>query len=372
MSGCGYSPALPGYIGNKWRARKVFWPIIPDDHEIFIETCVGGGSVAGAALMQPYFKKYVLNDANPNIAAVYKTLQDSKAAERVIRRMKDEEQELSPILEQLDDEDEQRAYAKELQERWSPLSFELDTASKDEIEEAAFHTMLRYAGSFNGAGKGMSRNTVYETNFIGKAIHAALEFSGYMQGENILVCNIDLNEIVDRYKDNEKAFIFLDTPYIGMYRGKTDLYYNEFSSLKEHAMICQKVHDAKAAVMMCGYRAPDGLPTLYDHLLGANFACYYLGQYCKLSQYVDKGESKDTAEEYIWTNAVNPLVKYKMDIEDVMDPRKGQLSLETFIREMREAGIGQTVQILKDAKINRNPEWVRKQIEGLEELLRAV
>ena len=109
--------------------------------------------------------------------------------------------------------------------------------------------------------------------------------------------------VIKDYIDDEQVQLMLDPPFVGMYRRSQKLYDVEMPDLSHHISLAKYIAKAKASILLLGYRAPDGLPTIYDAILSRqyNWRCYLVDQrsgpeVCK------KGDKKYKNSLYVWTN----------------------------------------------------------------------
>mgnify|MGYP007061657294 FL=1 len=110
-------------------------------------------------------------------------------------------------------------------------------------------------------------------------------------------------KVIKDYINDAQAQLVLDPPFVGLYRRSQKLYDVEMSGLHHHISLAKYIAQAKASILLLGYRAPDGLPTIYDAILSRqyNWRCYLVDQrsgpeVCK------KGEKKYKNSLYVWTN----------------------------------------------------------------------
>ncbi|MBQ6441262.1 MAG: hypothetical protein IJJ13_01540 [Lachnospiraceae bacterium] len=128
---------------------------------------------------------------------------------------------------------------------------------------------------------------------------------------------------------------YLDPPYIGVCRAnKGDNYAVDMSSLQSHYELASAIRDAKAAVVLSGYRAPqEGVPTMYDVVLGDNWHCFAIGDVKNNAVISSKGDKKPDVSEYIWTNRVPDHAKYEV----VLDDCKESITMKSYIQHINNA-----------------------------------
>lgn len=122
----------------------------------------------------------------------------------------------------------------------------------------------------------------------------------YCHAERAEITNDNALNVIARYKDCEEAVMMLDPPYVKELLGKycKDLYRSKFSDSEQHELLAL-IRDAKAKILLCGYR---GETYLYDQYLNSasGWHCYCVND--RLNKSCRTTAKKGFAKEYIWVN----------------------------------------------------------------------
>lgn len=142
-----------------------------------------------------------------------------------------------------------------------------------------------------------------------------------------IVCGdaiVELKKICSR----ENAMVYLDPPYVPELLGVSKNLYKEKFDLDQHVEMLQLIQDAKARIMLSGYR---GESMLYDQYLNheSGWHCYELSdrvtKACVLSK---NGKAKGFASEYIWVNYDLPeSCRYVFPLVDLAVDNREQAQL---------------------------------------------
>jgi len=136
----------------------------------------------------------------------------------------------------------------------------------------------------------------------------------YERLKDVKVLNMDGIDLLDKIKDNDKAFAFVDPPYKHDLRGKNaDKSYACELPHREQIRLLKTIRHAKCKIMLCGYKSEEG-EDLYDrYLLPHGWKCYKLADLTKSCQTKEK---KDKGKEYIWVNYELPeKAKYAISMK---------------------------------------------------------
>lgn len=175
------------WVGGKGTEIKYFEKYIPE-HETYVEPFVGGGALFWH--LQP--KKAVLNDINEHLTNFYIQLRDRH------------EELLNKLQTYVNTKEEFDKQVRILNSRtW-----------QNDLENAAlFYYINRtcFSGKWRLNNKGEFNNTFgsYDKDHYKKLDR---KYSDLLQG--IEIHNKDYKEIFDEQLENEKAFLFLDPPYL--------------------------------------------------------------------------------------------------------------------------------------------------------------
>ena len=159
---------------------------------------------------------------------------------------------------------------------------------------------IKYTQSFNCGGQSYRKfgdNAKYQCSVKRNVDETIRKLQG------VQVMSTFSGNVIKDYINDAQAQLVLDPPFVGLYRRSQKLYDVEMSGLLHHIGLAQCIAKAKASILLLGYRAPDGLPTIYDAILSRqyNWRCYLVDQrsgpeVCK------KGDKKYKNSLYVWTN----------------------------------------------------------------------
>lgn len=269
---------LTGYVGSKVsmaeRVKLCFEPSCTHYAELFC-----GSAAVYMSLSQDEYEKYILNEANPEIYNLYNV-------------MKNNCDEFIEILDSID-------FTKK---NWVN-NFGKRNLGETTIEKAV-DTYLKYNFSFNCSGKNFSSKKLNMADKYYGQIRRKLIDCRYMFSPNVTILNKDAVEIVLNF-DDPKYQLFLDPPYVGIYRRSKKLYDHEMNGLVEHYRLAQLIKDSKAAIVLSGYRPHDNIPAIYDVVLGdnPNWRCFCIeDRRINSCDVVSIGTARRIAQEFIWTN----------------------------------------------------------------------
>jgi site-specific DNA-adenine methylase len=133
--------------------------------------------------------------------------------------------------------------------------------------------------------------------------------------QNVEITNIDALDVIEEFKDCSEAMIYVDSPYEYSTMGEQkDLYYEKFDS-RDQENLLRLVRDAKASIMLSGYR---GGIFLYDTYLTSE--AWHVWQLdSKVNMACRTGvEHKGSSQEYLWTNYLpSELARSYMHSDDI-------------------------------------------------------
>lgn len=284
---------LPSYVGAKAAYVSKIRALFDKQCTKYVEPCAGSGALF-FSLYNNQYKEYLLGEVNLNLFYLYKALISDKTRDETIRR-----------ICQLEKPDDEEIAKKQFNEAKGELLMrKLNKPTYEQIIQAAVNTYLVYSQSFNCGAKtysSLKSNDKYMAE-VRYSINLAAEKLRVVQPK--LKC-CDVRKLVPLY-DDPKVQMFIDPPYVGIYRDSAHLYQREMSELIKHILLAEKLNETKAAVVLCGYRSTNPeIPTVYDALLGEHWHCFKLADTFKKCKVVKVGEPKPKAEEYVWTNRVS-------------------------------------------------------------------
>ncbi|WP_291378888.1 DNA adenine methylase [Demequina sp.] len=73
--------------------------------------------------------------------------------------------------------------------------------------------------------------------------------------QNVTLESLDADTMLDRYSPHRDVLIYADPPYLRSSRNSTG-YRHELGSEAEHRALAERLHDAKASVVLSGYASP--------------------------------------------------------------------------------------------------------------------
>lgn len=318
---------IPSYIGGKAYQIKGLSAIADKTCNILVEPFCGS---AAFTLFTPAcrYKQFVLNDTNCNIAFLYEAMRRQSTRDRML-------QELLKVRKP-DDEVVARALFESAKKQMLP-SCKLDIAQveDDELIRSGVNTYTVYTQSFNSNAKNY-RKQVSELQYAKESndriMNAYEKFKGLQ--DKLEVMNEDGLALIRKYKNNSNVQMYLDPPYVGLYRSCNNLYLQEMPLLIDHIKLAMALNDAKCAVILSGYRSQDSnIPTIYDALLsGEDWHCFKLCDTYKKCKNAKNGENKERCTEYIWTNRVPAYAELDLSTKNY----KEDLSFDDYWRKIAE------------------------------------
>jgi len=221
------------YFGGKNGMSKHIIKEFPnkDSYNIYIEPF--GGSY-GVGLHMDYIPPIeIYNDLDKNVYSLYKVLQDEKMFIEFQRLC-----ELSPYSETLN--------------REFKISLKKDNLS---LVERAYKFFYVNRTSFNGCG-GFKINFAIRKN-SSKSISDYLSAIDrldelHQRLSNVIVCNKDGIELINRYKNKENVFIYCDPPYVQSTR-KSNRRYNVDMEDDIQSKFIDACLDCKCKMLISGY-----------------------------------------------------------------------------------------------------------------------
>lgn len=183
----------------------------------------------------------IYNDLNRNVYSLYKVLQDSD------------------LYKQFKEKCDLMVYNEDLRKEYR------ESLKNNNLSIVDRSYMFFYVNrtSHNGIG-GFSINTVIRRN-MSKSISDMLSTIDKMDElhqrlSKVIVINKNAFDIIEKYKDNENVFMYLDPPYHQSTR--TAARYEVDMSNEEHSRFIDLVLDSKAKMLISGYDCK-----LYDKLV---------------------------------------------------------------------------------------------------------
>lgn len=268
------------WYGGKIRMLEKLEALIPE-HEIYLEPFVGSGALALNHIRSPV---EIINDLDGDIINLFRVMSDREKGRELIDRLLK-----VPYDRKIFD-----AVREEQKNNFTGYN---------SIEKAVL-TYILISQSFNATRSSFSKGGYASTELYHRDILENLP-KVYKRLDGVKIYNVDAMDLLDSFVDNEVVFAFLDPPYRHDLRGKNadKVYKCELSDLQQIKLL-NTIKNAKAKIMLCGYKAEKGID-LYDvYLLPYGWKCYKLMEISKSAQ---KKDAKDFATEYVWCNYELPI-----------------------------------------------------------------
>lgn len=250
-------------------------PLIPK-HTIYLEPFVGSGALALNHAGSPV---EIINDLDGDIANLFAVMADREKGKELIER-------LSHVAY-----DRKVFNAVREEQKNNFIGY-------NSIEKAVM-TYIMISQSFNAARSSFSKGGYASTELYHQDMLDNLP-KVYERLKEMKIYNVDALDLLSCYVDNEKVFAFLDPPYRHDLRGKNadKVYKREMSEIQQIRLL-KIIRNAKANILLCGYKSEKGID-LYDSLLlPYGWKCYKLMDVPKSAQ---RKNTKDFATEYVWCN----------------------------------------------------------------------
>lgn len=262
------------YYGGKARMTKELKALIPKCR-IYIEPFFGSGAVF-LALDKEQYEHAIVNDMEEGIIQFIRLL-SSDMGEELIERLS--------LLE--------------------PDEYEFKTAKRMELAgytgcsemQKAIYFYRLVTQSYNCLRKNYRRgmDTIrYQRHIFGELTEARKKLLGteIRQG--------DAYDVIEQYKNDDTAVMFIDSPYVHRTRKAVKSYYFEMSDA-DHVRMLLSVRDAKAKCILCGYQ--EEYNGLYDRYLLShpNWNAQILKEVTKPCAN-RRGSKGEMAQEWIWKN----------------------------------------------------------------------
>lgn len=268
---------LYSYYGGKHRMIKEILEFIfsAGSFEVYLELFFGSGATFFALPPESY-KKAVVNDLDDGVAHLLKMLQSKETGEELLERLKN-------------------LQVNEIAFRYAKYEERHHFTQVDDMTKAVMVYQL-ISQSFN-ATRGSFRKGMGQERYTRQIISGLPLAIERLRG-NVQIENCNALELIEAYKDEEKAFFFLDPPYMGSTRkeGARSVYKKEMS-VYQHAVFLSALVQIKGKAMVCNYSN-----ALYDDiLLGAGWNRYELKETTKPSAN-RRNRFSQSATEIVWCN----------------------------------------------------------------------
>lgn len=324
---CKYN-LLNGYIGSKApyvaKIKSLFDPTCTK----YVEPFAGSAAIYFSNYNGKYQKEWI-NEINPNVVVLYKALEENETREETIEAILD--------IDKNDDESTAREKFRRAQRDLLGENVKIGN-DKNMYVEAARRAYIAYSQSFNCGTKSYSKlkkAEKYKWETRRNLMNAVERLKTHP-----LITQVDGVEVIKKVKNKSEVQIFCDWPYVGLYRDDPNLYLSEMSGLYAHILGAQELKDCEAAVVMCDYRSQyEGVPTIYDAILGDDWHCFKLADTYKHCQVVEPGQAKRKAQEFVWTNRVPKNAGMYLSMVDY----KEKITMDEYWEKIKEACINRRV-----------------------------
>lgn len=277
------------WYGGKLRVVDLINSLIPI-HIAYYEPFMGSGAVL---LNHPRSQLEVLNDLDSELVCVMKTLADREKGKLLVDKLCNLWYEKWAFDEAME---------------WKKKKYK----GLDDVDKSVqIYTLITQ--SFNCIRQTFTAKAYKDTRAYRNSICQNIPLA-YERLRDVKVLNMDGIDLLDKIKDNDKAFAFVDPPYRHDLRGKNaDKSYACELPHREQIRLLKTIRHAKCKIMLCGYKNEKG-EDLYDrYLLPYGWKCYKLAELLKSTQ---RKKKRDFGKEYIWVNYELPeQAKYAISMK---------------------------------------------------------
>lgn len=323
---------LNGYIGSKAPYVSKIKALFDKSCTKYVEPYCGGAGVYFSNYNGEYEKEW-LNDCNQNIAIIYEALSNETTAADTMR-------ELLAIKKPEGIAEAKKQFKEAKEKLLDPtigkitkvdLKKYVDSGTAVEYARNAF---LVYSQSFNCSAKSYSAHKTEERyrNEVRRNLQNVME---RLETKPRITCVNGL-AVIKHCRVQKEIQLFVDWPYVGLYRRHRQLYTSEMAGLHSHILGADALNGSESAVVMCGYRSPrEGIPTIYDAILtGEDWHCFKIADTYSQCAFVKTGEKKDRVSEYVWTNRVPEHAGLYISMHDY----KEKITYGEYWERIKEAG----------------------------------
>ncbi len=298
------------YFGSKGKLMKELNEFIEDGAggcSTFIDGFGGSGVVT---LNIDCFNRRIINDLNPRLFLIHKTLSNSNTAYKVLKLIEKTELSKEWFLKakKIWEPYEQKIKVFELKmlDKTDATEFECQQdewkkcVPEEKAVELAAAALLIFKQSFNGVGKSA------KPDYSGNEDVSYYKWMDYtmdkvierMDGVEAYCVNTIM--LINKYK-NDRVFMYLDSPYELKPRKGRKVYEIDMDDADQNRYV-DTIIDAKAHILISGYKYKG--KSIYDRLVASGkWKCEILAEdISKSSAKSANGESKPRADEWVWYN----------------------------------------------------------------------
>lgn len=269
------------FLSDEWKALLSYVSEDLGSNETLVDTFAGTGYISLEAAKQKLFNHIIQNDASTELYNYYCVMKDEVKYQEfrhileILPQPTEEALELvrSKFYIKTDSEEDVKTFAGLEKRR------QLQTV---DAKRAAYlfylkHFMVRSVGNLEKSRKA--------TKYYLSALDKTHELYKDIEVKNLLYYNAIRDFLMD-----EKCLIVLDAPYMQDQRTQKKSYSIEFNTFEEHQAMLNKVREACAKVIICGYQN-----TSYDAALTPAFQEWHCLKVLRTSRASSK-------HEYLWMN----------------------------------------------------------------------
>lgn len=321
---------LNGYIGNKAPYVSKIKALFDPTCTKYVEAFAGGAAVYFSHYNGKYQKEWI-NEINPNVALLYKALSEDDTREATMQALMS--------IEKPDNVDIAKEQFRKAKSNLMNGGWQLRDLPKEKWPDKARDIFIAYSQSFNCGTKSYSeqkKNEKYKWETRRNLLNAVERLKTHPR-----ITAVDGVKVIEKVKSQKEVQLFVDWPYVGLYREESKLYLSEMSGLLDHIKGAMELQDSEAAVVMCDYRSQyEGVPTIYDAIFTSEeWHCYKLADTYKHCEVVDLGQPKRKAQEFVWTNRVPKNAELYLSMVDY----KEIITMEAYWEKIRFACVNRLV-----------------------------
>lgn len=216
------------YLGGKSRELKYFRNFIPKNYEIYVEPFFGGGAVFW--------------DQEPDVAHINDLDLELMTFLDFVRHDVDKINEVVnwPV---------NKEFFLNLRDSYGR------NIPNDELKSAQrYFYFLRT--SFNGCLRYNAKKDRYNMSFGGERPIKPISKEAAILLQNTIISSMDWERVFEQYEENEKAFIFLDPPYEGLFSYLLDSDENKEKGRELLVRLSDKIRKAKAKCLLTINKTP--------------------------------------------------------------------------------------------------------------------
>lgn len=278
------------WYGGKNRIVHILNALIPS-HSIYVEPFAGS---AALLLNHPKSGQEIINDLDSDIAHFFATLADREKGKALVERLCNLEYG-------------QEFFDSALQAQKNQYK------GLDEVEKAVVIYVI-ITQSYNTLRKFFGKGAFKDTYSYRADIRFNIPLV-YERLQGVRVLNKNGIELLEQVIENPTVFVFADPPYRKDLRGKgADKAYAYEMSDNQQVHMLKVLQRAKCKVMLCGYRAEEGIDLYDKFLLPYGYKCYKVADVVKSCQ---NKKNRDVGHEFVWINYQLPVYsKYIISMKE--------------------------------------------------------